>query len=90
MLRERLEAERRACCFEVLPECWYAVAVFCAMSTQWRWISSADGSLFRCGLIYEALPVVLASLRGVQHRRPPDELLPQLQVMELAVMERGE
>lgn len=85
-MRQRLEGERQQRQFDVLPECWHAVMVFCAMSTQWRWASGAEGPALRRGLVYASLPVVMASLRRTPHRRPLDELMPQLQVMEDAAL----
>lgn len=74
----------------VLPECWFAVKVFTAMSTQWIW--SAGMERRREGLQLASLPVVMSALRREPHRLALPELLPQLQVMEdaaLAALSRG-
>lgn len=87
---EQIEQARRdlkqrfaAVTLEVLPECSYAVDVFFAMATQWHYIAGMAGAAAQ-GLRYEALPVVLASLRPHADRLPLPQLLPQLRVMEAA------
>lgn len=71
----------------VLAECWHAVRAFVCMAEQWHWASDPRGGSRRVGLRFEALPVVLAALRGEPHRRPLAEVLPQLRVMQRAALE---
>lgn len=63
---------------EVWPDCWDAILVFDAMTTQWR--TGFNGLV---GLDYTALPVVHESL-GIP--RTPD-LFADVRTMEMAVIE---
>lgn len=69
----------------VLPQCWFAVRVFNLMANQWCWVTEGSSAV-RTGLRFEALPVVMASLRAEPFRVGLDVLLPQLDVMQCAAL----
>ncbi len=72
---------------EVWPEGWHALQVFLAMETQWNVAATFEHGLRLVGLRYEALPVVLASLRPLippECLQPLAIVRPQIKRMELA------
>lgn len=87
--RQAIKAQADAVDFLVWPENWHAVMLFLGMRTQWRWVIGAAAAA-RTGLDYSALPSVrpaVLQLVPPERRQPWPELLPQLQVMECAVLE---
>ena len=75
-----LDLQDQAEWFEVDPDNWEAVAMFCRMATQWR--ISMNG---RAGLDYG----VLAWLLSLYPSDNPRQLLEELQVMEAVVLTEG-
>lgn len=70
-----------------MPENWYAIRLFDALSTQWR-ATAAGSRLVLMGLRYEAIPLVHASLRRTcPHARPLHEVVPLLQHLETEAMQ---
>lgn len=86
--RDSLLARAQAATIEIWPENWHAVAVFLALSTQWRIQFRPDGMPVMLGLDYGALPVVEARCRAVAHRQARDTLFGQLRVLEQAALEQ--
>jgi hypothetical protein len=70
--------------FEVWPENWEALEAFLAVSTQWRAIGRADGSVYWQGLDYAA---VAAGLNGLGFATTP-QIWADLKVMEAAARNR--
>ena len=72
--------------FKVLPDCWDALAVFSAMSTQWRYVSAGMAGAFQTGLDYSALTSILdvLDITGTDRRK---QVFYDLQIMEEAALQ---
>lgn len=70
----------------VLPENWCAWRVFEFMGEQWQWVPF-DGRVVRARLLFELVPLVLASFKGEPWREPLAAVLPKLRVMEAAALQ---
>jgi hypothetical protein len=74
--------------FQVWPENWQAVEVFCALSTQWRSValsSMATARVMMTGIEYSAIEPV-CRLMGIR-KRDRATLFQRLRVMESAALE---
>lgn len=67
----------------VWPDMADAVALFFAMSTQWRWVGAGMGGLVRTGLDYAVLPAIA----GAHSIDTTPEVLNDLKTLELAAVE---
>lgn len=76
-MRERESEQEQS--FDVMPENWEAVQLFCACATQWR--TNPDGPLRY--LPYEAVDVLLRRMK----LEDPDTAFEKLRIMEAAVRE---
>ena len=84
--RDGLLLAHASALFEVWPEHWHAVCVFCAMSSQWSVLLGMQGLHYQ-GLRYESLPIVLAAHKHNPQRQPLAALLDQLRCLERAAVE---
>lgn len=69
---------------EIWPDQADSVALFFAMSTQWRWVGAGMSGLFRTGLDYTPMASVSAAL-GITVSA---EVLNDLRTMESAAVEQ--
>lgn len=68
----------------VWPDMEAAVALFFAMSTQWRWVGAGMGGLLRTGLDYSVLP----SLASALEIETTADVLNDLRTLEAAAVEQ--
>lgn len=80
----KLEAASVDDLFEVWPENWEVLEAFLSVSTQWRAIGRADGSVYWQGLDYAS---VAAGLNGLGLAATP-QIWADLKVMEAAARNR--
>ncbi len=77
-------AETEADVIEVWPDQADSVALFFAMSTQWRWVGAGSGGMFRTGLDYTPMAPVSAAL-GITISA---DVLNDLRIMESAAVDQ--
>jgi len=76
-VRQAMQAQEQDTSFSVLPENVEAVRIFCAVSTQWRWIESQ-----RIGLMYNELLAVIQ----LYNVNDPIDCFERVQIMEAEVL----
>lgn len=77
-------AKPEADVIEIWPDQADSVALFFAMSTQWRWVGAGSGGMFRTGLDYTPMASVSAAL-GITISA---DVLNDLRIMESAAVEQ--
>ncbi len=81
---EAVLAKPEANVIEIWPDQADSVALFFAMSTQWRWVGAGTGGMFRTGLDYTPMKV-LAEPLGI---KVSADVLNDLRIMESAAVEQ--